>query len=907
MAKTILYFFLIIFISSSSIIYPQEFFIQNNPYDEAPEVIKERNAFKRERWFYEQRIFPFNYIPENAYVRAIEQRNQLRDKQGYYSDASLEKGIYVNAWKSIGPSPGYYSNYGNVSSRITTIQYDPINPNIIYLGAAFGGVWKSTDGGNNWSPKTDNEVSLSSGSIAIDPTNTDIIYYGTGEATYSAVSYYGRGILKSTNGGESWVNYTSGLPSLSYTSRLVIRPNYPSQLLAAMGTSGLYRSTNGGLTWTKLIDGRCDDVIFSPSGDTAYIVGSGVGYRISTNGGVTFTSSSALTMGTRNHIAICKSNPSVLYFASYASPSISVFKSTDAGSNFTKIAIGTDFAGSQAWYDFYMHVNPFDPNYAYVGSIDIWRTTNGGSSFQNITNGYSGGNVHVDQHNLAFHPTNPNYMICVNDGGVWRSTNRGTYWTNLNSTLTLTQFYRIATDPNNPNHILGGTQDNGTQRTLGNLNFNLAFGGDGGEVCFHSKNSNYILGETQNNGIRRSTNNGASWSSATNGLYGTATWIGPIISHPNDNGVFFTARQRVFRTTNWGSSWLAISDSLGTIRQLAISKSSPNILFATVGSSIYKSTNSGANFFNVSTGLPYRTITSVYIHPDSPNVVLITFSGFDTGHIYKSTNGGSSWQNISGNLPNTPANDVLMIPFSNSTLYLIATDVGVFATDNYGVSWIELANGLPNTVAMHLEYNNLSKEIFIGTHGRGIFKTQLIFKCNLKANIEGRYNPLTDTMIGDTVMVYLVKSSSPFSKIDSAKIYFDLNGNAAAYFSKAARDSSYYIVLKHNSSIETWSSTPITMNSFDINYDFTSDSSKAFGANLTKVGSRWCLLSGDVDQDGFIDIFDLVAIDNQAFSSTVGYSVFDLDGNGLVDTNDLKICAKSAFNFARAITPSLLY
>ncbi len=903
MTKIIFYLLLIFFISSSSIIHPQEFLIQNNPYDDAPEIIKERNAFKRERWFYEQRMYPNNYIPEDTYKKALEQRNQLREKQGFFSQRSDEKGVYVNSWKSIGPSPGYYSSYGNISSRITTIQYDPVNPNIISLGAAFGGVWKSTDGGNSWKPKTDNEVSLSSGSIAIDPTNTNIIYYGTGEATYSAVSYYGRGILKSTNGGESWINYTSGLPSLSYTSRLVIRPNYPSQLLAAMGTSGLYRSTNGGVNWTQMISGRCDDVIFSPSGDTAYIVGSGVGYRISTNGGVTFFSNSALIMGTRNHIAICKSDPSVLYFASYASSSISVFKSTDAGSTFTQVAVGTDFAGSQAWYDFYMHVNPFDPNYAYVGSIDIWRTTNGGTSFQNITNGYAGGSVHVDQHNLAFHPTNSNFMMCVNDGGVWKSTNRGTTWTNLNATLTLTQFYRIATDPNNANHVLGGTQDNGTQRTLGSLNYSLAFGGDGGEVCFHSQNSNYILGETQNNGVRRSTNNGSSWSAATTGLFGTATWIGPIISHPNDNGVFFTARQRVFKTTNWGSSWFALSDSLGTVREMAISKSSPNIIFASVGSTIYKSTNSGVNFSNITSGLPFRTITSVYVHPDSHNVVLLTFSGFGTGHIYKSTNGGTSWQDISGNLPDSPANDVLIIPFPNSTLYLIATDIGVFATDNYGSSWVELADGLPNTVAMHLDYNKTSKEIFIGTHGRGIFKTQLIFKFNLKAIIKGRYNPLTDTMIGDTVMVYLAKASSPFSKIDSAKIYFDFNGNAAAYFSKAARDSSYYILLKHNSSIETWSAIPIIMNSFDVNYDFTSDSSKAFGANLTKVGRKWCLLSGDVNQDGFIDILDLVKIDNAAFSSTVGYTVYDLDGNGLVNTNDLSICSKNAFNFVQKVTP----
>ena len=673
-----------------------------------------------------------------------------------------------------------------------------------------------------------------------------------------------------------------------------------------MGTSGLYRSTNSGVSWSQIISGRCDDIVFSPTGDTAYTVGSGVGYRISTNGGAAFTSSAALTLGTRNHIAICKSSPNILYFANYTSPNITVYKSTDYGTTFNQVSVGTDFAGSQAWYDFYMHVNPFDPNYAYVGSIDIWRTTNGGTSFQNITNGYSGGYVHVDQHNVAFHPTNSNNMMCVNDGGVWRSSDRGTTWTNLNSTLTLTQFYRIAADPNNGNHVMGGTQDNGTQRTLGTINYSLAFGGDGGEVCFHSQNTNYILGETQNNGVRRSTNNGASWTSATTGLSGTGSWVGPLISHPTDAGVFYTARQQVFKTTNWGANWSAISSGTsGTIREMAISKSSPNIMYVTSGSSIYKSTNSGTTYTSVTTGLPGRTITSVYVHPDSPNVVLLTCSGFGTGHIYKSTDGAASWQNVSGNLPDSPANDVLILPYSNTTLYLIATDVGVFVTENWGSSWIELAAGLPNTVAIHLDYNKTTHEIFLGTHGRGIFKTNLLFALNFSVLIEGFYNSSTNTMVPDTVMIYLAKASSPFTKIDSAKIFLNSSGAGTAYFSKALRDSVYYLIIKHRNSIETWSSSGQTFNSFDMTYDFTTDSAKAFEFNMIKKGSKWCIYSGDVNKDGLINLADLISIDNDAFNFSTGYMNTDLTGDNLVDLNDLIICDNNAYNFIGVITPTL--
>jgi hypothetical protein len=178
----------IVFIGSLGV--AQDLSIPDNLYDKADEYTKQRNAFNRERWFYEQRMYPFNTFPEDAYSNALQQRNRLRAVRGFFSDRSQA------IWTNIGPTSGFYFSYGNISSRITTIKYDPNNPSIVYLGAAFGGVWKSTNSGLNWLPKTDNEASLSSGSIAIDPTNSNIIYYGTGEATYSAASYYGRGFAE---------------------------------------------------------------------------------------------------------------------------------------------------------------------------------------------------------------------------------------------------------------------------------------------------------------------------------------------------------------------------------------------------------------------------------------------------------------------------------------------------------------------------------------------------------------------------------------------------------------------------------------------------------------------------------------------------------------------------------------
>ena len=176
----------------------------NSIFSQVPDEIRNSKPYLRYRWFYEQRAFPSDDIPEDAYKNSLDQRDVLRR-------VMQAKGIPSFNWLSKGPTPGYYSSYGNISSRIVTGAYHPSNPNIIYIGPANGGVWKSTDAGTSWIPKTDNEASLAMGAIVIDPVNPEIIYAGTGEATYSVASYYGRGLLKSTNGGDTWINITAGI------------------------------------------------------------------------------------------------------------------------------------------------------------------------------------------------------------------------------------------------------------------------------------------------------------------------------------------------------------------------------------------------------------------------------------------------------------------------------------------------------------------------------------------------------------------------------------------------------------------------------------------------------------------------------------------------------------------------
>lgn len=702
--------------------------LENTVYSNAPDQIKHSKAFIREWRFFEQRAYPNNYIPADAYEKAIEQRNALRERNNF-----ADGGI---TWVSLGPTPGAYFNYGKISSRIVSGAYNPQNPNIIYIGPAYGGVWKSTDAGVNWTPLTDNENSMSMGAIVLDPDNPDIIYAGTGEATYSGASYSGLGLLKSTDGGSSWTQITAGLPTHTYFSRLIIRPGHNNELLAAMGQAGLYTSTDSGNSWSLKLGGRCDEVRFTPSGDTVFVSGSGTSFKRSIDGGNNFSAfSTGWTLGERNHFDYCYSDPAYMYAASYSSSSFKVFKSTDYGVTFAQVSSSTDFEGGQAWYDMYCRVNPDNPDDAYVGTIDVFRTVNGGASFVNITNAYSNGSVHPDQHYLFFDPQDANTFYICNDGGIYKTTNNGNNFTNMNQNLTLTQFYRITTSPFDSGRLLGGTQDNGTQQTFSTLSWAAAFGGDGGEVTFNPFDQNYIIGETQNGGLTRTTNNGNNWN--YNSMSGidqseNVVWVAPIIHHPTVSGTYYVARQRVYKSTNNGGNWTPISGNIngsGAVSELAISKSNPQVMLAASGSKIFSSNDGGVTWTNINAGLPNKTISSIYVHPADERFFIVSYYGLSGSKIYTTNNSGTDWKDISGDLPDTPVNDVLIYTEDSAhpETYFAATDIGVFLTKDGGISWVELADGIPNTLVMHLDYSPLSHTLIAGTHGRGVYEAYIDF------------------------------------------------------------------------------------------------------------------------------------------------------------------------------------
>jgi photosystem II stability/assembly factor-like uncharacterized protein len=514
--------------------------------DSAPQAAQRVHKDKpqlREEWFYEQRAFPLKQIPPGAHVRAVQRLEEMRRAERERG-AQFPRREAITAsqtmWTSIGPQPSDSGAtvFGLTSGRIGAIAVDPTNPDIVYLGGAQGGVWKTTDGGVNWTPLTDDQPSLAIGALAIDPTSCSpapcrIIYAGTGEQTFSSSSYYGAGILKSTDAGATWTHLPGpflGPFSAGFSpgggariSSLAVNRQNPNVILAGVlifisadggASSGIYRSTDGGVSWTLVRSGAAGtEVFFDPAnpmiayaalGTPCLASASGTctdfdadnGIYRSMNMGATWTkiagpgvTGTGMGFPTTNvgriELAIAPSNSNTFY-ASVADASVSsnnllgVFRTIDGGGNWTQLTSAPNFCTPQCWYDQVIRVHPNNANVVYAGgsatSSFLTRSTDGGSSWTSFIRDSTGAFVHVDQHAMAFGFNGPTAvrLYIGNDGGVWStdvSNPTGTInWINLNNSLSLTQHYpALSFHPANENIAIVGSQDNDTHLYSGQL------------------------------------------------------------------------------------------------------------------------------------------------------------------------------------------------------------------------------------------------------------------------------------------------------------------------------------------------------------------------------------------------------------------------------------------------------
>jgi photosystem II stability/assembly factor-like uncharacterized protein len=669
------------------------------------------------------------------------------------------------------------------------------NPNIIYIGAADGGVFKTTNAGVQWTPTFDFERSISMGAVAVDPTNDNIVYAGTGEANSSGDSYDGYGIYKTTNGGTNW--FLLGLEETRHIGKIVIDPtNTQVVYLAAMGTlftgnsgRGVYKSTNGGASWNRMlfvndttgvvdisINPQNTNILLAASWQRRrgpegrlYVGGPGTGIYRTTDAGSSWM---LLTNGLpapgpnvgRPGVAIAPTNPLVAY-AEYADDPgnfLGVYKTTDGGDSWTRTNDGAlgSLTGGFGWYFGKVFIDPRNENNVFVCGVQMGKTVTGGASWttQNTS--------HADNHALVFHPTDPNIMYIGNDGGFCTSTNGGTSWFRYtDQDLPISQFYAGYIDPLNPQNSMGGMQDNGTPRTqTGGLNnWTSINGGDGFYCVIDYTNSSFQYAESQYGAIRRTTNNWSSSQSGSSGFTGRKNWSTPIIIDPNNPFILYTGSERLHRTTNRAASWTPISPDLSdglvpgfsayaTITTIDVAKTDSNVIMVgTDDANVWVTTNLGTTWAQVNTGLPNRWITRVRFDPTDHEIAYVTLTGYRHDsylpHIFRTTNLGTTWQDISGNLPEAPINVVVVDPQFTSRLY-IGTDVGAFFTTNAGQTWSSMGVGLPNAVISDMHLHSSTRIARAFTHGRSMWQvsidslvtTDVVRSENLPATIELRQN-----------------------------------------------------------------------------------------------------------------------------------------------------------------------
>src|SRR5437667_5764664 len=327
---------------------------------------------------------------------------------------------------------------------VTAIAIDSSHNGTVYLGGAQGGVCKSTKGGSSWIPLTDDQPSLAIGSLAVDPKGT--LYVGTGEGNNAGDSYYGAGILRSYDGGATWSLLGASTFGRSTINRIVISPTNTNTILVATGfgttssstisqivppgvPTGIYLSTDAGNSWTLTTpQGVGSDLVLDPTNPSiVYAAVSGVVYK-STNGGSLWTALSGglPTSGAgRIALAVSAASPATVFAAIDAGGQGQLYRTLNAGANWSQMAAPANFCDSQCGYNLVIAVDSTDPNTIYLGGFEPWRTTDGGNSWVDLEF-YNGGFMHPDQHALAFSPTAHSTVYLGNDGGIWYSTSGNT-------------------------------------------------------------------------------------------------------------------------------------------------------------------------------------------------------------------------------------------------------------------------------------------------------------------------------------------------------------------------------------------------------------------------------------------------------------------------------------------------
>lgn len=725
-------------------------------------------------FWWEKRANIEGEFDQSKYISAIEKVNELkRNKKG-------NRGPLDNQWLQEGPY--------NIGGRVNVINVSPTG-DTIYAGSANGGVFRTLDAGATWSPIFDNYAFMSIGAIELDPSEDSTIYLGTGDRNFGGGSYSGNGLYKSTDYGNTWSNI--GLASAGILTDVKVNPTDAQNIVVgALGDGfnktldrGIFITTDGGANWINTLfvsdssgvrdlirDKSNPDILYCATANRMNTFGNGTAdgpdAKIfkSIDAGLTWTE---LTVGlpsstqSRIGITLSESNPNVLY-AEYVGLDynvLDVYKSIDAGATWTALDVNNvnsgldqNALGGFGWYFGTIYVSPYDENTIIIPGVEMWISTDAGTNWTRNVPEWWTYEVHADKHDVHF--VDANTLIIATDGGLYKTTDLGATWTDIEN-LPITQFYDVTAQGPSVGLYGGGAQDNGTMHgNAGTTDWNRDFGGDGFRAEFSTDGSLNVY-ETQRGGIHVDE-------------FG---FVETLIFQPNENLPWFTQYQLGEEMQdmmvgsdrllyfNWVPSIFEPTAVTGNLTQngqgisgaesyryiSAIDRKKADELKALIGTSdgLVWDTRTDPDFGtattqNIKGNLPDFFVTSVNHSLTDSLTYFVSMNGYyptvTTPYVFKTTDGGNTWNSISGDLPLIGINHLLVAEKENDQVIFAATDAGVFLTQNGGTNWELIGTNLPSIEIVEVDIDYANQKLIAGTYGRSMWSYDISF-LNLSENI----------------------------------------------------------------------------------------------------------------------------------------------------------------------------
>ncbi len=645
---------------------------------------------------------------------------------------------YFDEVTELGPS--------NIGGRTRALLVDLDNSNHLIAGGASGGIWNSSNGGLNWEPLDDHASSLSVTAITQNPFNTKEIYYSTGErSTGVYINYDGSGIFKSEDGGQSFFQLdSSDIPAFDKTWDIVHSLTDSNTFYVATISSGLYRTQDKGVSFQQIYKSAGDihDVDVTAEGRVYFSrAGLGIYWFDEADTPAINRFSISVTGYDRCLVEPSPSNPNIIYasFATVGGDGITgIFKTTNGGESWVEMSNpqSSGISHKFSWYCFTLAVHPTKPDFVISSGQRSAFSINGGTTWKTMAN------AHADYHNVTFVPkSNDFYMLC--DGGIYQYNTATAQFTafDRNNGFNITQLYAGSYSPNG-NEVIAGAQDNWTtMNTNGTSTFTQVLGGDGAfNAIDHT--GEYVYASSQNGNIRRWS--GTSWVNIYNSLRGTVGsadfwFINPFEINPTDGQqIYFPTKNYIARSTNRGTNWTRITEQIsGSIFAVGMTEEdNPNLYFGGQSGILYridnaKTASAGSSFKMFTLAPPTARggfVGNIEVDPNVQSTIYLAYSNFSAQpRIWKVLNADTDnpkWEDISGNLPTSLPVNWIEVDSANSDNIMIATDYGLYVTANGGRFWHK-EKQIPNVYISMIRLRESDRKLFVFTYGRGVWTATL--------------------------------------------------------------------------------------------------------------------------------------------------------------------------------------